>query len=315
MAALGRALEAEKRKAESEHLLREAEQKLVAGVLMLQWVTSLAEFEAWRPLGVGKYEVALECRPRDPILAAELSACTVKVVLTAPAKAVTATAVKDYRAECRLLARLNHPNIARMLCAMGPLEPTVELLQLLDDQTRSLMVDARTGLPYKTTAAVMEFSQQTLKQLLLKRGRTLTPAQLLTMCWELLQALRFLSQRRLAHLNLKTDNILVAANGRLMLSDFSNAKQMDAGGYVATKEPLYGNLEHMAPEVIFAVYSMRNLSPGDTAKIPVSGQGAVVLRAALHPNVSRLCPPSLYLIFSMSARFSSSLCLSAFSAR
>ncbi len=253
---------------------------------LLQWVASLSEFEVVRRLGVGAYEMAMECRPRDAALAREVPAVAVKILLK--------SAAKDYRAEGALLARLSHPNVVRMFGVKGPVEPTPDMLRLLDEPARAAMMDPSTGQPRPTLAAVMEFCPHSLKQYLLLRRSSLTAAQLLRMCWELLQALRYLWGRRLVHLNIKTDNLLVAADGRLVLSDFCTAKEVDANGFLETSEPIYGNLEHLAPEVIGAVYSLRNVAPGKKVRVPLRAQSSWECGTTMHEVIAGAFPYAKY---------------------
>ncbi len=52
---------------------------------------------------------------------------------------------------------------------------------------------------------------------------------------------------------------MVAEDGRLALGDFGTAKEFDAQGFMAINEPLVGNQQHMAPEVLNAIYALKVL--------------------------------------------------------
>ncbi len=71
----------------------------------------------------------------------------------------------------------------------------------------------------------------------------------------------------------KLDNIMVAEDGRLALNDFGTAKEVDARGVFTTVEPLAGNPEHMAPEVVRTQYRLRE-RPGAAMQFPLDAQSA-----------------------------------------
>jgi serine/threonine protein kinase len=95
----------------------------------------------------------------------------------------------------------------------------------------------------------MEVHPQTLEHHYRSNGRNITAAEKQRMCTELCEALLFVEQQGFVHLDVKMTNVLVAANGRLVLSDFGTAKPINAhlvgGGF--------GNPEHIAPEVLRAI--------------------------------------------------------------
>jgi serine/threonine protein kinase len=124
------------------------------------------------------------------------------------------------------------------------------MLALVDESVRDLTMNHVTGEPRKTIAVVMELHPSTLAQHYKKHGRTLTPAQKLRMCCDLLSALYYVWEHRLVHFDIKFDNVLVAEDGRLVLSDFGTAQEVDKDGCFLAMGPLIGNQEHMAPEVL-----------------------------------------------------------------
>jgi hypothetical protein len=228
-------------------------------------VRELSQFETMQLLGAGSFAMVIKCRPRDPILVRLAPEVAVKFMVNYGYS--TATAVKDYHKEYSILAGLFHRNVLRMYAVLGPVVPTAEMLALADVSVRDLMVNHGTRQPRKTVAVVMELHSGTLMQYYKEHGPTLTAAAKLRMCRELLGALLYVWENRLVHLDVKFDNVLVAADGHLVLSDFGTAQPVDAQGWLDVSAPLTGNQEHMAPEVLEMLSALRG-----SARVQLSGQ-------------------------------------------
>jgi serine/threonine protein kinase len=180
----------------------ELERKLGAASQAFLAVEKLAELRVVRRVGMGSFAMVMECRPREATLAAVVDRVAVKILMNYYGKETSAV-TRDFRHEYAIVSRLCHRNIVRMYRVLGPVEPLPEMIQLVDEATRDLMYNPRTGQPLKTMAVVMEWFPHTLSQYLRTHGRALTPHQMLRMCWELLQALHFVKSRGWVHLDVK----------------------------------------------------------------------------------------------------------------
>ncbi len=114
--------------------------------------------------------------------------------------------------ERQILARLNHPNIARLLD--GGATPAGQPY---------LVIDYVDGVPIDEHCA---------------RAR-LAPAAILRLMADICAAVSFAHQRLIVHCDIKPSNILVDAQGRPVLLDFGIAQllQHDGGAAVAAEEP------------------------------------------------------------------------------
>jgi serine/threonine protein kinase len=130
--------------------------------------------------------------------------------------------------------------------------PTKEMMALADKSVRDLLIKQVTGEPRKTVAIAMELHSGTLTQHYIQHGRTITSVQKLRMCKNLLAALLYIWEHGFVHLDVKFDNVLVAEDGRLVLSDFGTAQHVDAQGWLLVSDDgqLLGNREHRAPELL-----------------------------------------------------------------
>ncbi len=209
--------------------------------------------------------MVVKCRPRDGVLARLVPEVAIKFMFNYGNS--TATAVKDYRKEYAILAGLFHPNVLRMHGVLEPVVPTEEMVALADASVRDLMLNPVTGAPRGTVAVAMELQACTLTEHYTRNGRTLTAADKLRMCRELLSALRYVWDNGLVHFDVKFDNVLVALDGRLVLSDFGTAQRVDEQGWLDVTAPLVGNQQHMAPEVLEMLRTLRG-----RARIQLGGQ-------------------------------------------
>jgi serine/threonine protein kinase len=105
------------------------------------------------------------------------------------------------------------------------------MLRLVDESVRDLWHNPVTGARHKTIAVLMELHRGTLRQHYRQHGRSFTATQKLLMCQDLLRALLYIWQNGLVHLDVKFENVLVADDGRLVLSDFGTAQRVDANGF------------------------------------------------------------------------------------
>ncbi|HEY3444288.1 MAG TPA: serine/threonine-protein kinase [Paludibaculum sp.] len=123
-----------------------------------------------------------------------------------------------FMAEARAMARLNHPNIARIY-SLGPAgEPPHFVMELLD------------GTPLNRAAGPLTFQQRAA--LLLRVG----------------QAVQFLHEHGILHRDLKPANILVSADLEPKLLDFGLALDLAAQERLSQIGEIAGTPEYLSPE-------------------------------------------------------------------
>ncbi|XP_012734443.2 mitogen-activated protein kinase kinase kinase 14 [Fundulus heteroclitus] len=98
---------------------------------------------------------------------------------------------------------------------------------------------------------LMEEKSGSLGQLIMARGRL--PEDLsLHYHSQVLTALEYLAQKKVAHLDIKADNVLLSEDGRdTFLCDFGHAEKLDKQGQsLSGSRDLKGTETHMAPEIV-----------------------------------------------------------------
>uniref|UniRef100_A0A8C6UTI3 Mitogen-activated protein kinase kinase kinase 14a n=1 Tax=Neogobius melanostomus TaxID=47308 RepID=A0A8C6UTI3_9GOBI len=92
---------------------------------------------------------------------------------------------------------------------------------------------------------LMDHKACSLGQLILERGRLPEDLSLHYQC-QVFTALEYLAKKRVSHLDIKADNVLLSADGRdTFLCDFGHAERLDKQG-----QKLKGTETHMAPEIV-----------------------------------------------------------------
>ncbi|MEQ2296218.1 hypothetical protein AMECASPLE_022680 [Ameca splendens] len=98
---------------------------------------------------------------------------------------------------------------------------------------------------------LMEEKSGSLSQLIMERGRL--PEDLsLHYHGQVLTALEYLVKKKVAHLDIKADNVLLSEDGRdSFLCDFGHAEKLDNQGLsLSSSRDLKGTETHMAPEIV-----------------------------------------------------------------
>lgn len=135
-----------------------------------------------------------------------------------PAPLAPGDAASPIIEEGRLLARVRHPNVATIYGAEA--------------------LDGQVGL-------WMEFVRgQTLEQLL-RSGHQFTPSQVIDIGIDLCRAVSAVHAAGLLHRDIKTQNVMRADDGRLVLTDFGAGRDLTGGSARTAGTPLY-----LAPEVL-----------------------------------------------------------------
>ncbi|KAK7940562.1 hypothetical protein WMY93_003888 [Mugilogobius chulae] len=97
----------------------------------------------------------------------------------------------------------------------------------------------------------MDHKAGSLGQLISERGRLPEDLSLHYQC-QVFTALEYLVKKRVAHLDIKADNVLLSADGRdTFLCDFGHAERLDKQGHsLSRSRELKGTETHMAPEIV-----------------------------------------------------------------
>ena len=130
--------------------------------------------------------------------------------------------IEQFRAEARIIARLEHPNIVRVLDF---------------------------GVEQKTPFLVMSYAPfGTLRQ----RHRKGVPIPLVTVLSyvkQLADALQYAHDQKVIHRDIKPENMLIGRRDEIVLSDFGIALVAQSSRYQATRD-VVGTVAYMAPEQI-----------------------------------------------------------------
>jgi serine/threonine-protein kinase len=128
--------------------------------------------------------------------------------------------VERFRAEARTMATINHPGVVR-------------IYDFGNDQ--------------KVAYLIMEFVEgDALSRTLGKVGR-LTPARTMSLIAQAAEALHAAHEKGIVHRDVKPGNLLVRANGTLVLTDFGIARSAAAAQLTATGAVM-GTASYLAPE-------------------------------------------------------------------
>ncbi|XP_061701409.1 mitogen-activated protein kinase kinase kinase 14 isoform X3 [Syngnathoides biaculeatus] len=98
---------------------------------------------------------------------------------------------------------------------------------------------------------LMDHKSGSLGRLIMQRGRLPEDLSLYYML-QVATALEYLAKKKVVHLDVKADNVLLSEDGRdSFLCDFGHAERLDAGGRsLAGSRDLKGTETHMAPEMV-----------------------------------------------------------------
>ena len=153
----------------------------------------------------------------------------VAVKVMQPTYAGDAVFVGRFIREAKAAARLSHPNVVAVFDQGSEPGPH--------------------GMP-PVVFLVMEYvAGGTLRGLLSERGR-LAPAQALAVMEPVLSALGAAHAAGLVHRDVKPENVLLAADGRVKVADFGLARAIEASARSASVTMLIGTVAYLAPEQI-----------------------------------------------------------------
>lgn len=140
---------------------------------------------------------------------------------------------EKFEKEARTLAKLEHPHIVRV----------IDVFQ-----------------ENNTSYYVMEYAEgASLKQQVDEKG-PLSEAKAVSYICQVADALRYLHQQHICHLDIKPANILTKANGDAVLADFGLAKQYDKDGGETSTTPV-GKSKGYAPPEQYRTGGVQSFSP------------------------------------------------------
>lgn len=205
-----------------------------------------------------------------------------------------------FRQEVGVWHKLDHPNITKFIGAsMGASDIKIP--------AKNSSADGFGSHPSKSCCVVLEFlAGGTLKQFLIRNRQKKLPLKVvIQLALDLAKGLSYLHSKKIAHRDVKSENMLLDTRRNLKIADFGVARVEAQNPRDMTGET--GTLGYMAPEVLEGkpynkkcdVYSFGvclweiyvcdmpypNLSFADVS--------SAVVRQNLRPEIPRCCPSSL----------------------
>ncbi|CAN6462830.1 unnamed protein product [Victoria cruziana] len=215
-------------------------------------------------------------------------------------EAETAALRASFKQEVAVWHKLDHPNVTKFVGAsMGTSE--------LKIPARSSLNNIHETIPARACCVVVEYLPGgTLKQYLIKnRRRKLAFKVVIQIALDLSRGLSYLHSRKIAHRDVKTENMLLDSSRTLKIADFGVARVEAQNPKDMTGET--GTLGYMAPEVLngqpynrkcdvysfgiclWEIYCCEMPYP-DLSFAEVS---SAVVRQNLRPEIPRCCPSAL----------------------
>ena len=159
--------------------------------------------------------------------------------------------------EYDILANSNlqlNPNIVRML---GDFEakPTQNMLNLLDNSIREQCIRKSNGQVKSAKFFILQYYNKTLESVIKENP---SKEMIIQYGTQISRALLNLHECKIAHLDLKLDNIMISSLDEIVIIDFGCATKLD-NSYNASNSHCTGNKPHLAPEIIIAKNSGKNL--------------------------------------------------------
>jgi serine/threonine-protein kinase len=174
-----------------------------------------------RRVGMGGF--ARVYRALDPELEVEVA-----VKLLKPELATDAITVERFRREASTAARLRHPHVITVL-TVGRLDEPFD------------------GAPAGTPYLVMDYLPHSLAERLTS-ARVLPEDELLRVGEEVARGLAYAHQHGVVHRDVKPDNILFAADGRAVVTDFGIARAVQGDASGASRQVVLGTPSYFSPE-------------------------------------------------------------------
>ena len=176
--------------------------------------------------------------------------------------------------EFKILYKLKtiHKNIIHILHDFTAV-PTPQMIAAADPSIHEHLYKTnfqRRGsrIPKTTQFFVIEYHPQTLEQKLQKLGSSITYEIILKYAQEIVDCFLFLFKNRIVHRDVKLNNILIAEDNRIIVSDFGESIETDKNHCCSVQALRGGNQAFSAPEIINQIHRKE----GGTGKIDFSKQ-------------------------------------------
>ena len=140
---------------------------------------------------------------------------------------------EKFKKEAATLARLNHPNIVRVIDMFEENNTYYYVMEYADGPSLRQIIKARVKLPTDEALAMIK---------------------------QVADAVSYLHQERLCHYDIKPANILTSRKGQVILADFGLAKQYDEQGEETSTTPV-GKSKGFAPPEQYRVGGVSDFSP------------------------------------------------------
>jgi eukaryotic-like serine/threonine-protein kinase len=135
---------------------------------------------------------------------------------------LTSDDIEQFQAEARIIARLEHPNIVRVLDF---------------------------GVEGNTPFLVMSYAPNGTLRQYHKRGVPLPTTTIVSYVKQIADALQYAHNQKLIHRDIKPENMLIGRHNEIILSDFGIALVAQSSRYQHTRD-VVGTVAYMAPEQI-----------------------------------------------------------------
>ena len=157
--------------------------------------------------------------------------------------------------EFDILPQIHHPNIVPIIGSFQCV-PSDEMIHFIDESVKDIYFDD--SMKIKCQFYILGKCSKTLETILLSEPKK--TEEILKYSIDLSNALIFLSNHNIVHLNLKANNLMISADDELYISDFGLARKMNANNEVPLDDQIREeNLLHLSPEVLLAKKESRNL--------------------------------------------------------
>lgn len=213
----------------------------------------LPDYDILEEIGRGGMGIVFRARHR------ELQRLVALKILPGLLAAVRSDARRRFRREAGIAARLEHPNIIGvhdfgevdgMLYYIMPLVSGPSLRDILHEIVETGAVDAVIGQAREVERSSVSSSPSISTSSKLGSSAQIDRAYYRTVAaWvaDVAMALDYAHQLGVIHRDIKPSNLLLASDGRLMISDFGLARSHDAVSLTADRG-LVGTLRYMSPE-------------------------------------------------------------------